>query len=239
MSDSLFIGPAAKLLRAAKFIDELERLLTDFNNDSPFSARFDFATDPPQIVVDWKGIGHEAMAVLGDAVHNLRAALDLLASELARINGRSDRNVYFPFAATMAEFSVAVARRNFDRAGQDAVTLLHEFAPYRGGNELLRAIHDLDIEDKHTSLLETQKTMDFEVVGSYDLVNPQESEISYQVRSIQHCFAEGSPRQGKPVIESLRELHHEVERVVEAFRALVLRREVRQATFSGGAKSAA
>jgi len=225
MSDILFLGPTAKLLRAAKFIDELEHLLVAFNSDSPFSARFDFATDPPQIVIDWKGIGHEAMAVLGDTVHNLRAALDLLASELARINGRSDRSVYFPFSATMAEFPAAVAKRNFGRAGDDAVTLIHQIAPYRGGNELLRAIHDLDIEDKHTALLETQKTIDFEVSGSYDVTNPRQSEISHEVRSIQHCFREGSPLQGQPVIESLRKLHQEVERVVEAFRALVLRRE--------------
>jgi hypothetical protein len=213
------------LLRAARFIDELEHILVAFNCDSPFSARFDFATVPPQIVIDWKGVDHEAMAVLGDAVHNLRAALDLLASELARINGKSDPNVYFPFSATMAEFPAAVAKRNFDKAGHDAVTLVHQLAPYRGGNELLRAIHDLDIEDKHTSLLETQKTIDFEVDGSFDITNPQQSELSHHVRSIEHCFREGSPLQGQPVIESLRNLHQEVERVVGTFRTLLFRRE--------------
>ena len=48
------------------------------------------------------------MALLGDVVHNLRAALDLLDSELACINSKSDRNFYFTFAATMADFPIAI-----------------------------------------------------------------------------------------------------------------------------------
>ena len=86
------------------------------------------------------------MALLGDVVHNLRAALDLLDSELACINSKSDRNFYFTFAATMADFPIANTNWNFDKAGVDAVALLHSFALYRGGIELLRVVHDLDID---------------------------------------------------------------------------------------------
>ena len=111
MSNSLFTGSLTKLDRVTKFIDELEVLLNDYNNNEPFSAKLDYATNPPSVIIEWKGLGYGAMAVLGDAVHNLRAALDLLASELARINGMSDRNVYFPFAATMADFPIAIKRR--------------------------------------------------------------------------------------------------------------------------------
>ena len=147
MPDSLFTGSLTKLKRATKFIDELEILLNDYNNNEPFSARLDYANNPHNVMIEWKGLGHEATAVLGDAVHNLRAALDLLASELARINGKSDRNIYFPFASAKAEFPNAITKGNFNKAGPDAVTLLHTFAPYRGGNELLRALHEFDIKD--------------------------------------------------------------------------------------------
>ena len=225
MQNSLFSGSLTKLGRATKFIDELESLLNDYNNDEPFLAKLDYANNPPSVVIEWKGIGYDAMAVLGDAIHNLRAALDLLASELARINGKSDRNVYFPFAATVADFPMAITNRNFGKAGSDAVALLHTFAPYRGGNELLRAVHDLDIEDKHTSLLETHKTNDFEFEVTIDPANPLESKLdSFKTGPIQHHFSNDSPLPEKPVIETLREIQKEVSRVIEAFRDLVINR---------------
>ena len=225
MQNSLFIGSLTKLERATKFIDELETLLNDYNNDEPYLAKLDYANNPPSVVIEWKGIGYEAMAVLGDAVHNLRAALDLLASELARINGKGDRNVYFPFAATVADFPIAITKRNFDKAGPDAVALLYTFAPYRGGNELLRAVHDLDIEDKHTTLLETHKTNDFEYKATIDLANPLESTLdSFKTGPIQHHFSKDSPLPEKPVIETLREIQEEVSRVIKAFRDLILNR---------------
>ena len=77
MQNLRFTGSLTKLGRAKKFIDELETLLNNYNNDEPFLAKLDYANNPPNIVIEWKGIGYEAMAVLGDAVHNLRAALDL------------------------------------------------------------------------------------------------------------------------------------------------------------------
>ena len=225
MTNSHFTGSLTKLSRATKFIDELEILFNDYNNNEPYSAKLNFANNPPSVVIEWKGLGYEAMAVLGDAVHNLRAALDLLASELARINGKSDHSVYFPFAPTKANFPNAIKNRNFDKAGLDAVTLLYTFAPYRGGNELLRALHDLDIEDKHTSLLETYKSNDFEFKATIDPANPMESKLdSFKTGPIQHHFSNDSPLPEKPVIETLRAIQHEVSRVVAAFQDLVLSR---------------
>jgi hypothetical protein len=47
-----------------------------------------------------------------------------------------------------------IARRNFDKAGEAAVKLLKEsIKPYKGGNDLLRAIHDLNVQDKHRTLI--------------------------------------------------------------------------------------
>ena len=94
-------------------------------------AKLEYATNPPSVIIKWKGLGYETMAELGDAVHNLRAALGLLASELYRINGKSNRNVYCLFASTMADFPIAIKNRNFDKAALDAVALLYTFAPYR------------------------------------------------------------------------------------------------------------
>ena len=76
-----------------------------------------------------------------------------MASALARLNNESDDNVYFPFASREDELDGQIARRHFDRAGLDAVRLLKEWKPYTGGNIELRAIHDLNIQDKHRELI--------------------------------------------------------------------------------------
>jgi hypothetical protein len=228
MTEPIFQGSLVKLRRASKFIDELESLLDDFNKDQPFSASFIFESNPPQIHLAWKGLSREVGAVLGDAIHNLRASLDLMASELARIRGVSDRNVYFPFAANAENFPKAIKDRNFTKAGADAVDLLHTFSPYCGGNELLRAIHDLDIEDKHTALLNTEKRMNIALHGSYDITNPQLNTLSLEGSTIQHFFPKGCPLEGQPVIETLRKVAREVEHVLESFRHLVMNRQAEQ-----------
>jgi hypothetical protein len=46
-----------------------------------------------------------------------------------------------------------IKRRGFDKAGAAAVKLMTELQPYRGGNVALRAIHDLNIRDKHKMLI--------------------------------------------------------------------------------------
>ena len=105
------------------------------------------------------------------------------------------------------------------------MALLHIFAPFRGGNELLRAVHDLDIEDKYTALLETHKTNDFKFEATIDLANPMKSKLnSFKTGPIQHPFSKDSPLLEKPVIVTLREIQEEVSRVIKAFRDLVLNR---------------
>jgi hypothetical protein len=95
----------------------------------------------------------EFSAILGDAIHNLRAALDLLACELVRLNGQADDDVYFPFCRAAVDYASMIRTRHMDRASPQALALLQALQPYHGGNQDLRAIHDLDITDKHVMLI--------------------------------------------------------------------------------------
>jgi hypothetical protein len=92
-------------------------------------------------------------AIIGDTVHNLCAALDLIACDLVRLNGRSAKDVHFPFCDGQADLTEMVRRRNLHKAGPQVVSLIESLQPYRGGNSLLRAIHDFDIIDKHQTIL--------------------------------------------------------------------------------------
>jgi hypothetical protein len=113
MSTILFAGSRVKLQRASTFIAELESALNAFNTNDPISAKLVFVDNEPKVLVEWKALDLSLGAVMGDAVHNMRTALDLMACELVRINNENDKNVYFPFAASEAELPDLIKKKEF------------------------------------------------------------------------------------------------------------------------------
>ena len=147
--------------------------------------------------------------IIGDAVHNLRSALDILACDLAKLNGQSDDGVYFPFAKSESELDRQIAGRRFDRAGPAAVAELKALRPYKGGNTLLRGVHDLDIQDKHQFIIP--------VDGSVrTLWNSGQGLEVYGVL----WFGNGGPFAGEQVVHTLGLLAGEVERTIKVFETL-------------------
>lgn len=92
-----------------------------------------------------------------------------------------------------------------------------QFAPYRDGNERLRAIHDLDIEDKHTALLITQRDADLKI--SYQIGMGATPPISVDGTTIAHYFLT-APLTGLPLIQTLKELVELINEILEAFARL-------------------
>jgi hypothetical protein len=92
-------------------------------------------------------------AMVGDVVHNLRTSLDLLACDLVRLNGKVPNGVYFPFSGSAGDFDKIVRERRMDKASPEVLQILRSLKPYKGGNEMLRAIHDMDVSDKHKALI--------------------------------------------------------------------------------------
>jgi hypothetical protein len=90
--------------------------------------------------------------IIGDAIHNMRSALDLMAVELVRINGGNDKGVCFPFSRDAAGIETAIKEAKFHRASSIARDLVRKLKPYGGGNDVLRALHDLDLDDKHRKI---------------------------------------------------------------------------------------
>ena len=157
---AIFSSAHLKLNRANDVITELERLLAEHLKENPIQSEFTGGREADDGGPNWASgkvsfpIAPPQSAVLvGDIIHNMRTALDHMASELARLNGKPDKNVYFPFAENASGLEEQIRNRKFNLCGKDAVNLLRTFKPYRGGNEALRSIHDLDILDKHRSLI--------------------------------------------------------------------------------------
>lgn len=207
--------------RATKFIDELKDELRKYAKSETLTASVKFTDNcEPQITLSWPGVGLNPGAILGDCIHNMRTALDLMASELARLNQQNDKNVYFPFAASIDDFPDAIKNRHFDKCGQDAVDLLKTFSPYKGGNEKLRAIHDLDIQDKHTSLILTMATQEFYLQGDVTCLPGASYQVPVTTEDHQFTFPPG-PLESLPVIETLGELVKLIEAILEAFARMV------------------
>ena len=227
---ALFSASRLKLQRATKHIAELEALAAKHveaqaANMPPPLQRPQFADSDGRIMLHGpmtiRGVPEEFGAIVGDVIHNLRAALDLLACDLVRKGGGNVNGVYFPFCDKPEDLTEVLKRRNFHRAGSKAIALLKDLEPYRGGNVALRAIHDLDIEDKHRALIPTvanvttQSFMVVEIDG-----NIAAQPVPDSGPNTTFTFPAGYDFAGKEIITTLHELIELTTGVVEAFAAL-------------------
>ena len=151
-----FEASKIKIQRAEKHIAELDSAMQGFFSKKPFRAIVEPGETVARQVITFrvrKVVPKEFSAIIGDVIHNLRTALDLLASELVRLNKQSDEDVYFPFCDKADYLDTMIRKRHLDRAAPQCVELIRTLKPYTNGNVALRAIHDLDIQDKHKMLI--------------------------------------------------------------------------------------
>ena len=149
-----FQGPRLKVKRARKHIAEFAESVTAFGErvklgmfpvgetETMIDYVVQFSEEPPE----------ELPMLIGDAIHNLRAALDIMVCDIARLRGKSSDKLKFPFAAD-AEMLERILKKDFPRLGPDVVEAIRSQHPYIGGNLALRGLHDLDIDDKHETVL--------------------------------------------------------------------------------------
>jgi hypothetical protein len=97
----------------------------------------------------------EIALVTGDAVHNLRTALDYAwVSVIESLKLPVRKWTKFPFMDTEDELRNALAERKVGGPGSPLFErIVKEVKPYRGGNPSLCALHEADIADKHKLIL--------------------------------------------------------------------------------------
>jgi hypothetical protein len=230
----LFDAPLRKLRWGRHRIGEFQWHLQQYELSNPTKQKH---TDTEIIVEREKSPPDELALVLGDAIHNLRATLDLLAADLVRRNGGNLKGVYFPFAASAAGLDEQIRSKKFDRAGEAAVQQLHRLAPYRGGNEALRGLHDLDIMDKHQLIIpafQGFRMLNFllkgpsgEMVGDasgpgdgISISATPDDKLTWDSLEFTVVFGQGVPSIffGKPIVSTLQDLAKLVDHVVASFR---------------------
>ena len=216
-----------KIQRARKHLAELEAEVGQFVASRPVKFEAETIENGGGRSFNFRmhmaPVSDDLGAIVGDVIHNLRAALDLTAAEMVRRGGGDDKNVYFPFCENAEDLDGVIRQRNFDKAGDDAVALLQTLKPYRNGNVALRVIYDLDIHDKHRALTPNAMSAASPVIRMWDddgRINPQIIGDPAEPSEIKIMFPDEVALQGRELIPTLHELVQLVEEIVEAFRNL-------------------
>lgn len=175
--------------------------------------------------------------IVGDAIHNLRTALDHLAGCLSVANGKSLKGVSFPFSENLKGFN-ARAEHSLKKISPEAKKLIFDLKPYGGGNELLYLLSKLDNRDKHQTIF-LCATYAGAMTGKFSTDNPIEvskfpfgslhkgihmftypSGTKFEQSlnfTIAVTFADISGFQSVPVIEILQNLTNLVESIMNIF----------------------
>lgn len=214
--DGEFKSAKAKVSRARIHINDAENLIDQLRSN--FGTSIVKKTTKTGIefkIVEGERIEtFELSAIVGDAIHNLRSALDQSISELARLNGKSDSNVYFPFSGTEDDLDTMIQRKKAHLAGPSAIKIIKSLKPYKGGNVLLRAIHDYDIEDKHKNLVHVSQATKTPSMG---IGRDADTDGTTYQCSVSFNFPTFGPLDGKDIIETLKSMVELVERILEIF----------------------
>ena len=138
---------------AKERIGDLDREIAAFAkvNPDPFFDDTDSQTGAHVLRARFASAVPSSWGILaGEAVHHLRSSLDILWRRLMRAR-TSDHYCAFRVYGTEGDFPKRPAPASSPNAA--AITVYQSLKPYRGGNDRLWLLDELDNEDKHRGLL--------------------------------------------------------------------------------------
>lgn len=146
------IGIRAKIERANEHIQDLEARIQAFRGTNPYGVVAE--DDPHSGYRTYKAkvnrpIPGDFSLVIGDALHNLRTALDHLAWQLVESNSAiPDRETCFPIYQGAPKDESQFARK-VKGMSPGAVDIVKAVQPYQTGDDTLWHLSELDNMDKH------------------------------------------------------------------------------------------
>lgn len=156
-----FFGPDLKAERAEHHIGELDGIFREFvrKNRNALRSKCNARAVRKKVTLGGAFPRHTS-TVLGDAIHNLRAALDHAYCILVEANGHTvTRYTSFPIGKDRDSVAGSIkgqtdAKHGPSQTVRDAI--LNTIQPFEGGNGArLYSLHHLDITDKHALLIPT------------------------------------------------------------------------------------
>lgn len=158
-----------KIDRAKQHLNELQRELKTFFNSHPYRIGTKRDAQTKRLiyyVIEVKDTPDKLSLISGDIIQNLRSALDHLAYELfvKETSGKvSGRHIYFPIEKDAETYKREKGRKT-KGISKEAVALIDNLKPYKGGNDILWRIHELNNLDKHRLLVTVGSSF-----GSFDV----------------------------------------------------------------------
>lgn len=244
-----FLSATSKVKWANQHIRNMEAV---FRSAIESGEKTVFIKDDPdrpdgvQITLNWAPI-LRVFPVLrmaaGDAVHNLRSALDHLAYAIVSAVDKPNDRLYFPMDVARNSFIKHSGFREIQRVAPDIASfILDEIKPYGAGNPFVM-LNQLDRADKHRFLLvhSGSAAMQIYMVENDDEVpdeaadclilvaNPTRTPVAgsraaihnenYRKVAFDIQFDKGLPFEGEPVIPTLHELSEAVSETVQMLTA--------------------
>ena len=156
--DDLFHGARRKIKRADQHIVHLSEVFDSFlkSDFHEISIKKNSETGQHWLEVAVHPMPEDVPLILGDALHNLRTSLDFVSTAITRAAGKSVDYCKFPFRKTREEVIAAINGGLKETAPSSVISaIVDEVKPYKGGNDALYTLHDLDIKDKHLLIVPT------------------------------------------------------------------------------------
>jgi hypothetical protein len=248
-----FDGARLKIRRAKHHVEDARKEIQQFLSRRPYRLIVETDSDPRfQRVVLRHGecIPYDIALIIGDAVHNLRSALDHMACELVRSNGQPDDYVTFPVQGTKTKNKFNGTIKNF-KARKDVIDLIRALEPYPdGAGSAIVGLHDIDIVDKHRLLVPTGRVIGRSAAAyttiikgsTVTLLLPTDKRILMRDRdkltripavksltdgdelnaSFDIAFDTGTCFESEPVTQILYELSDYLAEIIEAFASLCM-----------------
>jgi hypothetical protein len=145
-----------KIGRARTHLEELETEVKKYFQTTPFQAETSEDPETGDLVTRLKIISQPPVewgVIIGDIIHNLRSALDLLVSALLLANGKTpNKSCGFPVYSGKDEFMKDGVKR-VKGLSAEALELIMTIKPYKEENLRLWQLHQLNILDKHQLII--------------------------------------------------------------------------------------
>ena len=155
-----FSDARLKVKRAGEHIKQFSIDIRQFAEVNGHSVRVHRKTNTGYDALEFVPCGTvppEFMCIVGDAIHNLRSALDVAMSEIESLTtGKRTGDMIFPAYKTWDQLKKAIAKRGLeDKAPKRIIDyIVDSIQPYETGNgDPIYLLHRLDIEDKHRLII--------------------------------------------------------------------------------------
>jgi hypothetical protein len=240
-----------KVERAKEHIADLDDAIRRFGESEPYEISTKEKTAIEQTafyVAKINPVPDHISLILGDAVHNLRSALDHLAWQLVEAGGGvPDRDTMFPIYQTPKRYAAVLKGGKIKGAHPGAVKLISAMQPYPTRDQTLWEINRLDIVDKHQLIvtvtllykgwkvdtlasghvLEFPQEAPYSLVAGDELFNlptstyKRENHKNFKF-SVDVAFGESEIVAGKPTLETVKKMADFVDGLVTQFEVFLV-----------------